>query len=730
MPAIKKNKALKIRQRWVGLRIKLASFTILLVIIVVLMVSIPLYIMMMQAQNKTLKKSLWDRANVLLDSLAVSTQIYLKTNDVLELGMLPMQIRAVPEASYVTITGFGTAQNSTNDYVWASNDPDILSKIDTEEFYPGVSRLNDNVQAFIDFEENRLNRIAYSALNVMVKRNTQLQAEADIFAGRNDKAAQERLAKIRVTMNEIEAEISYYLAMLCSQVYSFPEFNINILKQKNIVYTLYKPVMFSENGSNVFVRGWIRFEISSASVVEAVKKEGSTTLIIIPLIALIAIVIGAVGAFVFAFLIILPIRSLVRHVEYIRDTEDKSMLDGRDIIANSHDEIGILGNTINEMAHGLVKAARASKDLLIGKEIQKQFIPLEIDKDGNKLTTGSLETEHADFFGYYEGAKGVSGDYFDYRDLDGRFFAVMKCDVAGKGIPAALIMIQIATMYINYFRRWHIKTKGVHLEDLVYQINDFIEQLGFKGRFAAFTLCLFDTETGLVHFCNAGDNLVRYYDASEHKLKVISLPQTPAVGALPNSVIPFGCGYSVQSLQLDPDDVLLLYTDGIEEAKRKFRNSSFTEIVCGEGGAPPGTVHGNHVVGQDTEELGAERVEEIVNAVMNKREYILSKHHNPLGDMQYRFDFTSCTGSVEDVIMALVSVEKVFRLCKDPRAGRSSRVMADKKVDQFLKKHFTGYSSYLLNSEVAIDNPSYVYYSSLTEDEQYDDLTILGIKRK
>jgi hypothetical protein len=61
------------------------------------------------------------------------------------------------------------------------------------------------------------------------------------------------------------------------------------------------------------------------------------------------------------------------------------------------------------MTHGLVKAALASQDLTIGKEVQKMFIPLDTDDLGRKLTSGYQDTPFAQFFGYYEGAKVFRG---------------------------------------------------------------------------------------------------------------------------------------------------------------------------------------------------------------------------------------------------------------------------------------------------------------------------------
>jgi hypothetical protein len=183
-------------------------------------------------------------------------------------------------------------------------------------------------------------------------------------------------------------------------------------------------------------------------------------------------------------------------------------------------------------------------------------------------------------------------------------------------------------------------------------------------------------------------------------------------------------------MMVDHGDLLLLYTDGIEEAKRKFRDAGFREILCTEGGAPADTPHGNHVVGQADEEMGADRVEAIINAVMNKQVYTLTKYHNPEGEVALQFDFTTCEGTVEETIMAMVSVEKMFRLYRDPNAGEDARVLVEKKMDSFLKDHFRQYGEYCAQTRENPDNEAYMYYTHVNEDEQYDDLTILGINRK
>jgi serine phosphatase RsbU (regulator of sigma subunit) len=430
-----------------------------------------------------------------------------------------------------------------------------------------------------------------------------------------------------------------------------------------------------------------------------IRTQQETLLKALFVISAAALAFGVFGALLISSLLLGTIRKLVKHVELIRDTENRASLANLEIKISGKDEVAVLVKTINEMTQELVRAAASVSDLNIGKEIQKMFIPLDVDKDGNKLNSGYKDAKNAVFFGYYKGAKELSGDYFDYLDLGGRYYAVIKCDVAGNGVPASLIMMQVATMFLNYFKNWEPAASGMRLEKLVYQINGFIETLGFKGRFAAFTLCIFDTQTGELHFCNAGDNIIHIYDASEKCVKSITLPQTPAAGALPNGIVESKGGYKAQTLSLDHGDILLLYTDGIEDAKW-------------------------------SETMGSARVQGIINAVMNRAVYRMDKWHEQEGTMGLCFDYSSCNGEVEEVIMALITAEKMFRCYRSPKASADDVVLIEKKADAFLLAHFLQYSDYCSHTSECHENNSYMYYVYLKEDEQSDDLAILGIKRK
>jgi hypothetical protein len=120
--------------------------------------------------------------------------------------------------------------------------------------------------------------------------------------------------------------------------------------------------------------------------------------------------------------------------------------------------------------------------------------------------------------------------------------------------------------------------------------------------------------------------------------------------------------------------------------------------------------------------------------VERKAVYRLEKHHNPMGHELLSFDFSACQGSMPEKVIALLSVEKVFRMYPDPSADESDTVMVDDKIDAFLAEHFDQYRLYCSNKKPFVDpqneSPGQFLYARMKEDDQYDDLTFLAIRRK
>ncbi len=184
-------------------------------------------------------------------------------------------------------------------------------------------------------------------------------------------------------------------------------------------------------------------------------------------------------------------------------------------------------------------------------------------------------------------------------------------------------------------------------------------------------------------------------------------------------------------MKLNKGDTLLLFTDGIEEAKRHFRNEQFQVVKCDEAGLEENAEHGGtHLKGSDNEELGIPRIHDLLDAIFNRQKYQLKKYHNPVPGEKLSFDFTSCSGSVEETVLGLIAVEKVFRIYPDSSAGSGHRVNIDKRIDEFLKVHFDQYSSYFGHPLETSEGSQVNSYANIMEDEQYDDLTILALRKR
>ena len=78
----------------------------------------------------------------------------------------------------------------------------------------------------------------------------------------------------------------------------------------------------------------------------------------------------------------------------------------------------------------------AEKDINLAGEIQQSLLPHDF-----------FTTRHFDLHGFSFAQKGVGGDYFDYKKFSDKKFGLIMSDVAGKGVPAALVMVIIRSIF-------------------------------------------------------------------------------------------------------------------------------------------------------------------------------------------------------------------------------------------------------------------------------------------
>lgn len=191
----------------------------------------------------------------------------------------------------------------------------------------------------------------------------------------------------------------------------------------------------------------------------------------------------------------------------------------------------------------LVKQKSVEHDLEVATQIQLSFLP------GQKPKISCYE-----FADHYESALHVGGDYFDYIMLpDGRV-AVALGDVAGKGIPAALLMARLSSL-----ARFHLLTKPT-VAEAVTGLNSEIASTGLGHRFITLVVAVLNPSTNEVTIANAGHMPPLLRDHAGEIREVAKGAAGMPLGIDRNQV------FREESVSLQHGEILTLFTDGVTEA--------------------------------------------------------------------------------------------------------------------------------------------------------------------
>jgi phosphoserine phosphatase RsbU/P len=193
-----------------------------------------------------------------------------------------------------------------------------------------------------------------------------------------------------------------------------------------------------------------------------------------------------------------------------------------------------------------------AKELEQAAEIQRSLLPTKAP-----LVPG------VDLAGYNAPCRTVGGDYFDFLPYpDGRV-AMLVGDVAGKGMPAALLMSSLQARVQVLF------DDPTDLAALVTRLNRIITSNCPSNRFISFFFCVLDPKNGQVTYVNAGHNppLLIRRDGTVEKLDCTGL----ILGIIP------AARYEQRTATFEPGDALVLFSDGVTEACRPDVDEEFGE---------------------------------------------------------------------------------------------------------------------------------------------------------
>lgn len=186
---------------------------------------------------------------------------------------------------------------------------------------------------------------------------------------------------------------------------------------------------------------------------------------------------------------------------------------------------------------------RIGSELRIAHGIQGQMLPTAFPK-----------RDDVDVCGLLLPAREVGGDLFDYYLRDEKL-AFCIGDVSGKGVPAAMVMAVIHSMF---------RMASAHENNparIMQTINETASEGNESNMFVTLFIGILDLPTGRLRYCNAGHDV----------------PVIVGYGALPAKAnLPVGLfgdfTYEMQELVLEGGSTLFLYTDGVTEAKNSSHN--------------------------------------------------------------------------------------------------------------------------------------------------------------
>jgi serine phosphatase RsbU (regulator of sigma subunit)/pSer/pThr/pTyr-binding forkhead associated (FHA) protein len=206
-----------------------------------------------------------------------------------------------------------------------------------------------------------------------------------------------------------------------------------------------------------------------------------------------------------------------------------------------------------KLHHDAVARERLSRDLELAHQVQLSFLPQTLPKmDGY------------DFCAHYEAAMEVGGDYYGFIPLGQGRLAVALGDVAGKGVPAALLMAKLSsdTRFCLLTEDDPAKAVG-KLNNLLYEFTSQMD------RFVTFLAALIDPATHIVTVVNAGHLSPLLYRNSGALESPIGKQETGVPLGIDDDVTFQACW-----IPLKPGDSLILFTDGIPDAL-DVRNTQF-----------------------------------------------------------------------------------------------------------------------------------------------------------
>ncbi|MGM9719094.1 MAG: PP2C family protein-serine/threonine phosphatase [Prevotella sp.] len=185
-------------------------------------------------------------------------------------------------------------------------------------------------------------------------------------------------------------------------------------------------------------------------------------------------------------------------------------------------------------------------DLAVAGEIQQAILP-------QKFPPIEEMADMVDLFATMTPAKEVGGDFFDFFKIDEKRLGFVIADVSGKGVPASIFMAVSRTLLRATGMR------GIDTNECLNYVNNMLCHESIDSMFVTVFYGIYNTETGLVEYTNAGHN-PPYMVRADGTVDALPMSENIVAGMFDDFT------FTQSTLQLDKGDMLVLFTDGVTEA--------------------------------------------------------------------------------------------------------------------------------------------------------------------
>jgi len=318
----------------------------------------------------------------------------------------------------------------------------------------------------------------------------------------------------------------------------------------SIIYAFITPITLQ--GSNTPPLGYAQVWVRKTYLEHKIYISRINLIVVLFVI----LIFGYAGSFVLITLIMDPFHKLANWVRQVgHGTVDEDELD-----IDASDELGEIAQAFNEMTSkfreaqtNLMEQQRIQRELQVAQEIQQMLLPSDFpDVVGYDITS------------YYQAAKEVGGDLWDFVEVDDHTIGVCVADVSGKGVPGSMVMTMIRTAL-------RLESRGnKNPAEVLSKVNEFVTDDIRKGMFVTAYYIILDSRERMISFASAGHNPMILFRGKSKETFYLNPPGFPVGITLPDINL-FSNTIKADRIRLHPDDILVIYTDGITEAMNHKR---------------------------------------------------------------------------------------------------------------------------------------------------------------